>query len=274
MLLMLENFSQQLITLTQSVGSDKFYTNIKLLFSTLVDFDELAVFNLSKSDDVQLLYRYGNDGVENRLQGEDSWKYLTRLYVLDPFYRLFADTDQYGFFSLEDIAPDEFTKTYGAYFNFLTLSDEIGFLFPIDSTHCLHIDISRFGKNKAFSIHDMQQCAAMYNPISCLIALHLKLEKKVISRTRSNVESVLANFGKTLLTKKEYQVCQLLLQGHSTKAITHIMKIGYETVKMHKKNIYGKGFLSSQSELMALFIDTLQQENLDIDIDHFAMHAK
>ena len=89
----------------------------------------------------------------------------------------------------------------------------------------------------------------------------------------SHVEKVLANFGKELLTNKEYQTCQLLLQGYSTKNIADLMNIGYETVKMHKKNIYSKSYMSSQSELLALFIDILQQEDMDPDIDHLQYHV-
>jgi len=48
------------------------------------------------------------------------------------------------------------------------------------------------------------------------------------------------------------------------------MGIGAETVKMHKKNVYGKATLSTQSELLALFIDILQQTSLDPNIDHLA----
>jgi DNA-binding CsgD family transcriptional regulator len=270
----LDRFSLNLIKLTQSVSSEQFYPNLEQLLKALLYFDELLVLQFSKTADTNLLYRYGDGGNNNILFGEDSWKYLTRLYVLDPYYRLFADKNQNGFYSLDDIAPDEFAKTYHSYFNFLELSDEVGFLFPINDETCLHVDLSIFGKKDKFPKQEKQQLAMLFEPLAELVQQHLAQTAEQGSSTYSNVETVLTNFGKELLTKKEYQVCQLLLQGHSTKSIAESMNIGYETVKMHKRNIYGKSLLSSQSELMALFIDILQQEHLAQDIDHLAEHVK
>jgi len=272
----LDTFSLALIELSQSVGTEVFYAKLKEFLNTTFEFDELLVLEFNKSADTKLHYRYGVDGINNRLQGEDAWKYLTRLYVLDPYYRIFADKDKFGFFALNEIAPDEFENLYHSYFNFLELSDEVGFLFPIDQNHCLHIDLSKFGSDKEFSTADKERFQALYDPLKTLCKQHIEtLDEalETIETTQSNVEDVLLNFGKSILTNKEYQVCQLLLQGHSTKAIGTIMSIGYETVKMHKKNIYGKTLLSSQSELLALFINILQQDPLDKDVDHLANYV-
>lgn len=269
----LDKYSLALIELTESVGTDSFYTKINALFSCIVNFDELLVLQFNKTADVKLHYRFGVDGVPNQLQGEDAWKYLTRLYVLDPFYRLFSDKGQFGFFALNDIAPDEFSNIYSSYFNFLALSDEVGYLFPIDAENCLHIDLSRFGTNQAFSDIETQQLNSLSRPLQALCIKHLATLNEINESTSSNVQDLLLNFGKDILTNKEYQVCQLLLQGHSNKAVASLMNIGYETVKMHKKNIYGKTSLSSQSELLALFINLLQQESLDKGIDHLSKYV-
>lgn len=269
-----EAYSQKLIELTQSVGSPDFYSNMSKMLNQVFEFDEFVVLLFNRNANTEMLYRYGTDGVKDKLMGEDSWRYLTRLYVLDPFYRKFVDKGEFGFFTLESIAPEEFAQSYSSYFRFLELCDEAGYLFPIDEDTCLHIDLSHFGSSTPFTSKDIGFLESLFQPISELVRQHLALNTEQTNRTASHVEKVLANFGRDLLTKKEYMVCQLLLQGHSAKGIALIMEIGYETVKMHKKNIYGKAFLSSQSELLALFIDTLQQENLDTEIDHLSDHAK
>ncbi|SEK34047.1 DNA-binding transcriptional regulator, CsgD family [Colwellia chukchiensis] len=269
----LDQYSNALITLTQSVGTAAYYQNLKNFLATIITFDELLILQFNRAANTRLLYRYATDGNEDSLSGEESWKYLTRLYVLDPFYRLFADKNRSGFFQLSEIAPDEFATSYSHYFNFLNVVDELGYLFPTDNDRCFHIDISRFGDAQPFSAADKALLSQLYQPLQNLSSMHLtKLDDTGINND-SNVENVLVNFGREILTKKEYQVCQLLLQGHSTKAIAAIMAIGYETVKMHKKNIYGKTFLSSQSELLALFIDILQQEPLANDVDHLLIYV-
>jgi len=269
----LEQYSSALITLTQSLGTSAYYQNLKDFLATIISFDELLILQFNRSANTKLRYRYGVDGNKNNLRGEESWKYLTRLYVLDPFYRAFADKDCYGFYALNEIAPDEFASSYSSYFNFLNVADELGYLFAHDNNNCFHIDISRFGDAEAFSEQDKALLAQLYQPLQTLCSNHLTILDDANDTTDSNVENVLVNFGREILTKKEYQVCQLLLQGHSTKAIAAIMAVGYETVKMHKKNIYGKTFLSSQSELLALFIDILQQEPLANDVDHLLVYV-
>lgn len=270
----LNTFSNALIELTSSVGSNEFYSNIEHLFVNWFDFDELLIMKFNRSNDAQVLYRYGDEDVGISLAGEDAWRYLTRLYVLDPFYRVFADKNQYGFFALNDIAPDEFANIYNSYFNFLELVDEIGFVFPTDDNSCLHLDMSRFGKGNQFEPEILEQMSHLYAPLSKLVTKHINLTQNKQIQSGINVEQLLNNFGKDLLTKKEYQLCQLLLQGHSAKAIASIMEISYETVKMHKKNIYGKSFLSSQPELLGLFIDTIQQANLDPEVDYLLKYTQ
>ena len=267
-------YSSALILLTQSVGKSDFYEKLKDVMATLIDFDELLILQFNRSTNAKLHYRFGIDGNTNNLCGEESWRYLTRLYVLDPFYRSFVDKAHFGFFSLEDIAPDEFSSSYSSYFNFLNVADEVGYLFSQDNDNCFHIDISRFGDKKKFSTEEKEQLLQLFEPLQVLCNSHLTIFDDTAEASHSNVENVLINFGRDILTKKEYQVCQLLLQGYSTKAIASIMEIGYETVKMHKKNIYSKTYLSSQSELLALFIDILQQDPLPEDVDHLLLSVQ
>lgn len=270
----ISNYTKDLIRLTQSVGQESFYANIHNLLQRCFDYDELLVLRMKKQSAVELEYRYGKDGVENRLQGEGSWKYLTRLYVLDPFYRVFADNNQFGFYTLSEIAPEEFENIYNSYFNYLELADEIGYLFDIGDDTCLHIDLSRFGENAEFEPKVLSFLAGIFESIDYLVKQHHKQLANEATNSGSEVEYVLEKFGLDVLTKKEYETCQLLLQGYSAKSIAERMDIGYETVKMHKKNIYSKCHISSQAELLALFIDILQQESLDPEIDHLAKHLE
>lgn len=266
--------TKQIINLTKSVGEDDFYSNLNQLFQLHFDYDELLVLHMSRQSSVKLLFRYGKDGVKNRLQGEDSWRYLTRLYVLDPFYRHYADRNQFGFFTLDAIGPEEFESIYNSYFNFLDLSDEIGYLFDLQDGTCLHIDMSLFGTEQKFASESLEYLEEICDSLTALVVEHHSNRQFDHLAHVSDVEKVVRNFGKDLLTNKEYQVCQLLLQGYSTKNIAEKMHIGYETVKMHKKNIYSKTYMSSQSELLALFIDILQQEQLDTEIDLLQHHIQ
>ena len=59
------------------------------------------------------------------------------------------------------------------------------------------------------------------------------------------------------LTRREREVVRLVLRGHSSNSIGRQFKITTGTVKIHRKNIYAKLGISSQSELFSHFISYL-----------------
>ena len=56
------------------------------------------------------------------------------------------------------------------------------------------------------------------------------------------------------LTQREAQVVNLMLEGHSSRAIGEVLKISGETVRVHRRNIYEKLGVSSQAELFRWFL--------------------
>lgn len=68
-------------------------------------------------------------------------------------------------------------------------------------------------------------------------------------------EQVAQTGGRTPLTSREMEVAMLTLSGFSTRAIAEKLVISFETVRAHKKHIYTKLNVKSQSELFALFYE-------------------
>jgi DNA-binding CsgD family transcriptional regulator len=60
-------------------------------------------------------------------------------------------------------------------------------------------------------------------------------------------------------TARETEIAALILQGHSNVSIGQALKISGETVKVHRKHLYAKLSISSQTELFLLFIDRIKQ---------------
>ena len=60
-----------------------------------------------------------------------------------------------------------------------------------------------------------------------------------------------------ILTPREIEITALVLQGHSSGSISRHLSIAPGTVKNHRKSIYQKLDVSSQSELFAMFIQQL-----------------
>ena len=60
------------------------------------------------------------------------------------------------------------------------------------------------------------------------------------------------------LIKARSSEAQLILRGHSSESICFNLGISLGTVKTHRKNAYAKLEISSQSELLSLFLHSLQ----------------
>ena len=68
---------------------------------------------------------------------------------------------------------------------------------------------------------------------------------------------VFENFGDGVLTRREREITQLLLRGHSSKSVARKLDIAPGTVMVHKRNLFSKLGITSQFELFSLFISKL-----------------
>ena len=68
----------------------------------------------------------------------------------------------------------------------------------------------------------------------------------------------LQRFGQSRLSNREREIVTYVLQGHSTESIARHLDISPGTVKIHRKNIYRKLEISTQAQLFATFLSSLQ----------------
>ena len=73
----------------------------------------------------------------------------------------------------------------------------------------------------------------------------------------NRLEFALERFGEEALTPREQEIAVHILKGHSSKSLAREINISPETVKIHRRNIYRKLQVASQSELFARFLATL-----------------
>ncbi|WP_210337734.1 helix-turn-helix transcriptional regulator [Mesorhizobium sp. INR15] len=75
--------------------------------------------------------------------------------------------------------------------------------------------------------------------------------------TGHDVEQAFETFAPSRLTRREQGIVSLILRGHSSMSIGRILEIAEGTVKIHRKHIYAKLDISSQTELFNPFIKHL-----------------
>ncbi|QGZ63899.1 helix-turn-helix transcriptional regulator [Paraburkholderia acidisoli] len=203
--------------------------------------------------------------------------YLDGMYQLDPFYINACERPRAGLVTLAEVAPDNFriTDYYQRYFKSNIIGDEVQFNLPFEigrtlifslgaRRHYAERDIAQFALFAPWVVALMRQRLA-YESLaqsaidSALAGRDATPEQEALSEAgfASRFEAVTQQSGRTPLTAREIEVVRLSLSGFSTRAIAERLDISFETVRAHKKHIYAKLGVSSQSELFALFYEPM-----------------
>jgi DNA-binding CsgD family transcriptional regulator len=192
-------------------------------------------------------------------------RYLDGPYLLDPLYQLALRCRKPGLCRFRDELPDRFRSSeyYRMYCERTHLQDEMDYLSPVSRETTVVLVIGR--RTGMFTKSDLQRLE-LIAPI--VYASIQRIWRSWVSRTRDGrgkdqvherLTECFENFGQAVLTKRERQISQLLLRGHSSKSVARELKIAPGTVMVHKRNLFGKLGISSQYELFSLLIDDLSR---------------
>lgn len=189
--------------------------------------------------------------------------YLQGPYRLDPFYRLALDNGDDGLYRLRQIDPSfDRSQYYRDYYRHSGLHDEFNVFISIDGDTKIAISLARRHSHAAFSGEDQDFLRSAAPLLSMAVLRHYRdLRPESLGDDGSPLQSALAqairNFGRSLLTDRECQVAQMILRGYSVKGAAEKLGISPATVKLHRRNLYAKLDISSQTALFSLFIDAV-----------------
>lgn len=190
-------------------------------------------------------------------------------YLLDPFFKISSDNHPPGLYRLREIAPDRFyhSEYFRSYYRRTGLAEEIAFLVNLPIGCQLVISLMRAGSSPTFSDRDMNKLCRIEPIVHAVTARqwratseirdHYVGDKTGAAAAESPVSSAFESFGKDVLTARECEIVHMVLRGHSSESIGRHCGIKTGTVKIHRKNIYAKLGISSQSELFLLFISRI-----------------
>ncbi|WP_296258868.1 MULTISPECIES: response regulator transcription factor [unclassified Pseudomonas] len=175
--------------------------------------------------------------------------YLNGIYLIDPFYGVNCETPRSGLFQLRDVAPDCFedTEYYQRYFHLNIVADEIQFNCLLDDGRLVCLS---FGSHRRFTAEEIGALFMIEPWMTSLMRQRIAYEahERVEAPTTAGLDGLRA-----ALTAREFDICQLMLSGHSSKGIGDRLAISVDTVKTHRRHIYSKLNIKTQSELFASF---------------------
>ena len=176
--------------------------------------------------------------------------YLMGLFLLDPFYIASREQARTGLYRLSEVAPEHFelTEYYQRYFRLNVVADEIQFNCqqPDGRTLCLSL-----GSRQRFDPAQIALLSLIQPWVLGLLRQRLPFELNQVSAPQPPIQSDARG---AQLTARELDVGRLMLSGCSSKEIARKLEISVETVKVHKKHMYSKLGIKSQSELFSIFL--------------------
>tara|TARA_R110000765_G_scaffold74980_3_gene147050 strand:- start:3462 stop:4379 length:918 start_codon:yes stop_codon:yes gene_type:complete len=182
-------------------------------------------------------------------------------YLLDPFYRKALDERVEGPFTVNCVGPEGFedSEYYDLFYKKLGFIDEMCLLFQFEDKAIVSVSMVKHAGESPFSKADLKQVAIIFPLIkSILIRWRKNITKTKAPNLEWQLDNALVNFGNSILTPRESKILHLVLHGYSIKHIAEKLTNSVETIKHHRKKIYNKLDVSSQSELFYLFIASLK----------------
>lgn len=267
----IDEWYRSLGEIIDGLESDRFPELIINRISRLVDFDLAAIFVYRGRS--RPLAVYDNFHLAGAQQGIRA--YIESSYVLNPLYQAYLKGIAPGVYRIRDLAPDDFFESeyHKSYRVLPRASEEIGFItegwpegmeealivLSLDNGEIGELGIYRDLSSGGFSDRELAKIAVVEPALGAVFRKYWAATADVKTPPPdSRVDDAFASFGEDILTDRECEIARMILHGHSSESICFNLGITLGTVKTHRKHAYAKLGISSQSELLSLFLQSLQ----------------
>jgi len=239
--------------------------------AVLVPFDMSAIFvNRGRSSPLCIFDTFPTPRAKTGIRN-----YVSSTYVLNPFYQAHLAGIEAGVYRIGDLAPDNFFRSnlHRTFQVTTTDTEEIGFVtedwptgleeldiaIPINDAVTVEIDLFRSTAQGGFDDDHIRILEENLPIFRGAIRKYWSLRQAVADAPPADtrIDELFENFGKPVLSDREQQVIQYVLRGHSSESISYNLDISVTTVKTHRKRAYAKLNISSQSELLSQFLQSL-----------------
>ncbi|MEJ1936607.1 helix-turn-helix transcriptional regulator, partial [Nostoc sp. NIES-2111] len=145
------------------------------------------------------------------------------------------------------------------------LAEEVGFFVTLPDTASVVVSLMRNRGTGAFParavrlLRDLEPLvsALVRNRWSDLAARFSPMAVPADGRMPARVATPGSVWRELTLTTREAAVVELVLQGHSSESIARRLDIATGTVKVHRRNVYRKLGIASQTQLLSIYLDRI-----------------
>lgn len=191
-------------------------------------------------------------------------KYLDGPYREDPFFQASTDRPKNRIYLLSRLTAGRLKTSsyYRDYYSGTGTVDEAIFLAQLRGGSVINLSVMRLPDQGSFTEDEYQMLYSLADPISELMRIHSEfgafaVEHLIQPSIDHQINLAFRTFGTSLLSPREKDVLELMLRGYGTDTTAARLTIARETVRRHRKNIYRKLDVSSQTDLFSLFINAM-----------------
>ena len=260
----------QISSVVDAINNPQFLRVFAETLSSIASASFLTVFVYEKNKaPIHLFDNFDSDGSKEAIR-----TYLKETYRINPFYIEYCRGVAPGIYQLEDLkasvanTPPEISRKLNGKV-IVTQDEELGYVtknwpqrmteiecvVPVGAGRILAATVYR-DRNFEVPLDDFAEPLEEYFP---LLAASLRQFWHCQGDRYIAVDNLTPFGEKTDLTKRESEVTSLILKGHSSASIGLVLGISVTTVKSHRKTVYQKLGISSQAELMSIYIDKIRE---------------
>ncbi len=260
-----------LCAITDAVGRPEFYGAVMSFLRSLIDAEVGIALQYSIDKRPQYIAIQAAAALR---RGAREAVYIDGPYVLDPVYQMYQRGTPDGAYSMAAYVPDDFYESefYQAFFRNTRLVDTIDVLWRVDARSSMALCLGREEGTPAFAEAELALVRHMLPLLFAAMRRHHEIavpaphdeDDRLVHR---KVESTMANFGASLLTKREREVVFYMLSGYSSEQTAERLNTAEGTIRNQRKSIHRKLETGSQAELFSLFIQCIPFAEPDSDVD-------
>lgn len=256
----LSDWNHGIARAVEALGSDGFFPALVDAVGRHVTIDYPQVWLYHRELPARVIY---HDVPESALERQIE-RQLKGGYRNDPFFETSMNQPKNKIYVLSRMGGDRLkaSDSYNSYFSGSGTVDQAVFMTLLQDGSVLNLSMLRLKEHGVFTEEDYQLLYSLADPVVGLLKAHSEhtpfaVHQLIQPGINHQIDLAFRTFGESLLSPREKDVLELMLRGYGTDTSATRLCIARETVRRHRKSIYHKLDVNSQTDLFSLFINAM-----------------
>ncbi len=256
----LSKWNRDLSRAIGALGTDQFFAALTAAINgqVKIDYPQFWLYHIDLPPRV-LYHEIPKEAVASQVDS-----YLEGPFREDPFFQTSMDRPRAKIYRLSRASVENLEQSdyYRNYYADTGTVDEAMYLAKLHAGNVINFSMMRLPKHGPFSDKEYERLYLLAEPVSELLKSHS--EHGNFSTTYliqpgidHQIDLAFQTFGSSMLSPREKDVLELMLRGYGTSVSAERLGIALETIRRHRKSIYRKLDVSSQTDLFSLFINAM-----------------